>query len=744
MTFEERTSESQLSRRRALKLFAVTGGGLIAAAQLSACSVTAAPIPLSKSGGVTDSALLQITPSNDVNFYLPRAEMGQGVFMGLTTLIAEELEVDPDRIIVHHAPVHDAYNKPGSSLQYTGGSTSLSAHFTQLRQVAANMREAIRQAAAKDLNVAVDHLDMRDGRVLHGDANYPYGRFANSASRRSMPKKVALKTASDFAVIGHDRPRLDAWEKVTGQARFGLDVDFPGLYRTALWRCPATGGKVKTVNIDKAAAISGVFKIVRIFNGVAVVAEQQWQAKQAAQLLEIEWDLPDLAQVSSPELRQAMEQAMTDDDGQNAHFAGDGAKALGRADKVLEATYWAPYLAHATMEPMNCTVRIQDGQCDIWVGSQMPDGALGMAAHHSGLPRDKVTVHSTYLGGGFGRRLSSDFVAEAVAIARASGVAVQLAWSREEDIQYDRYRPVSLVRLRAGLDRDGRIDSWTAKRVGPNVAAHFADDNLETIAPEFLPWRLSDWASKRGYWLFENLIINPASVHGLFGDYDIPNQSIRHVTVDPGLPIGYWRSVGHSFNAFFAESFIDELAYAAKQDPLAFRLVHNGHDPRMQRVLRTAARKAGWGKAPPGRFQGIAAHNAFETAVAQVVELSLVDGAVKVHKVTCAVDCGTAVNPDIIRAQMESGIVYGMTAALFGEITVDKGAVMQSNFHDYEMVRMDQAPEIGVSIVPSTAPPTGVGEPGLPPLAPALGNAIFAATGKRIRELPIAKQIEIA
>jgi len=742
MTVAAKSSRYRISRRQALKLFAVTSGGLIVAAPLSACSVTAAPHPLSKASGVTESALLQITPSNEVNFYLPRAEMGQGVFMGLTTLIAEELEVGPDSIAVHHASVHDAYNKPGSSLQYTGGSTSLSAHFIQLRQVAADMREAIRQAAAGDLDVPVESLVMQDGQVRDGDKAYPYGRFADTASRRAMPENTALKSASDFTVIGHDRPRLDAWDKVTGQAGFGLDVDFPGLYRAALVRCPATGGKVKTVNMDKAAAVQGVFKIVPIFNGVAVVAEQQWQAKQAAQLLEIEWDMPDLAKLSSPELRRTMERAMADDDGQNAHSAGDGADALRRADKVLEATYWAPYLAHATMEPMNCTARIHDGRCEIWVGSQMPDGALGMAAHHSGLSRDKVTVHSTYLGGGFGRRLSSDFVAEAVAIARASGVAVQLVWSREEDIQYDRYRPVSLVRMRAGLDRDGRIDSWTAKRVGPNVAAHFADDNLETIAPEFVPWSWSEWASKRSYWLFESLIINPASVHGLFGDYDIANQDVRHVTVDPGLPIGYWRSVGHSFNAFFAESFIDELADAAKQDPLAFRLAHNGHDLRMQRVLRTAAQEAGWDKARPGRFQGIAAHNSFETAVAHVVELSLVDGAVKVNKVTCAVDCGTAVNPDIVRAQMESGIIYGMTAALFGEITVDQGAVVQSNFHDYEMIRMDQAPEIAVTIMPSTAPPTGVGEPGLPPLAPALGNAIFAATGKRIRELPLAKQIE--
>jgi len=742
MMQDMKTPSPRLSRRQALKAGAIAGGGLVVAASLGACSGGTLPAPPSGTGGLTANAFLQITPDNEVHFYLPRAEMGQGVFMGLTTLVAEELDVDPDTIRVHHAPVHPAFDKPGASVQYTGGSSSLSSHFMPLRQTAANVREAVRQAAAGELGVPADSLVLRDGQVRHGADTYTYGRFADAAALRPLPDDAALKSANDFTVIGHDRPRLDAWDKVTGQAQFALDVDFPGLHRAVLRRCPVSGGTVKAVNTEQAAAVAGVAKIVPIFNGIAVVAERHWQAKQAADLLEIDWHLPDLAAVSSPALRQAMEDAMTNDTGQEAHAAGRGADALGQAHQVLEATYWAPYLAHATMEPMNCTARIADGRCDIWVGSQMPDGALGMAAHHAGLPRDRVTVHPTYLGGGFGRRISSDFVAEAVAIARASGLPVQLVWSREEDMRYDRYRPVSLVRFRAGLDRDGRIDVWTAKRVGPNVAAHFADDNLETVAPEFLPWSWGDWASKRSYWLFENLIVNPASVHGLFGDYDIPHQEIRHATVDPGLPIGYWRSVGHSFNAFFAECFLDELAQAAEQDPLAFRLAHNGHDPRMQRVLRTVAERAAWGDPAPGRFQGIAAHNSFETAVAQVVEISLHNGAVKLEKVTCAVDCGTAVNPDVIRAQMESGIVFGLSAALYGEITLEDGAVVQGNFDDYEMLRLDQTPEIEVAIVPSTAAPTGVGEPGLPPLAPALGNAIFAATGRRLRELPLASQID--
>jgi len=744
MTGRLHEAPSDPFRRQVLKSIALAGGGLVATIQLSACASASALASPNDAGGLTNNALLQITPNNEIHFYLPRAEMGQGVFMGLTTLIAEELEVDPGLIKVHHASVHEAFRKPGSRIQYTGGSTSLSAHFVQLRQVAANVRESIRRAAAEILNVSASNLALQNGQVLFQGKSWPYGRFATEAAKRRLPKDVALKPANDFRVIGQDRPRLDAWDKVTSQAQFGLDVDFPGLFHAALRRCPATGGTVKSAIMDKAATAPGVLKVVQIFNGIAVVADNHWQARQAAELLEIEWNQPELATVSSPELRLEMERAMAEEDGQKAHSEGDADEALEQADRVLEATYWAPYLAHATMEPMNCTARIQDGHCDVWVGSQMPDGALGMAAHHSGLSRDDVNVHATFMGGGFGRRLSSDFVAEAVAIARASGVPVQLIWSREEDIQYDRYRPVSLVRLRAGLDREGRISAWTAKRVGPDVAAHFADDNLETIAPEFLPWGLSDWACKQGYWLFEDFIINPASVHGLFGDYDIPHQDIRHASVDPKLPIGYWRSVGHSFNAFFAESFIDELAHSANQDPLAFRLAHNGHDRRMQQVLRIVADKAGWGKAETGRFQGIAAHNAFETAVAQVVELSLEDGTIRLHKVTCAVDCGTVVNPDIVRAQMESGIIVGLTAALYGEITIDNGTVVQGNFHDYEMLRMDQAPDIEVVIVPSDSAPTGVGEPGLPPLAPALGNAMFAATGKRLRELPLSRHVKFS
>ncbi len=730
-----------LTRRTALKALGLVGGGLVVGVPLAGCGSPPPAPPPSAGGGLAANAFLQITPGNEVHFVLPRTEMGQGVFDGLATLVAEELEVAPEAITVHHAPVHPDFRRPGSPAQGTGGSTSLSGHYAQLRQAGANAREAIRQAAAAELGLPADSLAMRDGRVVSGDRSWPYGQFAKAAAGRPLPADVELKAPADFRVIGRDRPRIDAWAKATGTAEFGLDVDFPGLHRAVLVRCPVAGGTVRAARTDAAAAMPGVHKVVTIFNGVAVVARSYWQARQAAEKLEIDWHLPELAGVSSPDLRRRMERALAED-GSEAHKAGDGADALPAGARRIEATYWAPFLAHATMEPMNCTARIADGGCEVWVGSQVPESARGAAAHHAGVPRENVRVHSTFLGGGFGRRLTNEYVAEAVAVARAAGVPVQLIWSREDDMRHDRYRPVSLVRFAAGLDGDGRVETWTVKRVGPNIAAHFTDDLLETIAPEFLPWGMADWASKRGHWFFENVMVNGSSVHGLFGDYDFPHQEVRHVTVDAGLPVGYWRSVGHSCNAFFAESFMDELAHAAGRDPVAFRLAHNAHDPRMQAVIRLAADKAGWGHPPAGRFQGIAAHNSFDTAVAQVAEVSLDDdGAVTVHKVTCAVDCGIAVNPDIVRAQMEGGIAYGLTAALYGEITLADGIVQQGNFDDYPMLRLDQAPAVDVHIVPGTAAPTGVGEPGLPPIAPALANAVFAATGTRIRELPLANHL---
>jgi len=725
-----------MRRRTLLKAFGVAGGGLIVGVPLYRFLNPVPPPPKMAKAGYVPNAFLQITPDNQIHFYQPRDEMGQGVIVGMTTLIAEELDVAPEAIRVHPAPVHPAFRRPGSPAQATGGSESMRSHYLPLRQAGANVREAIRRAAAAELAKPAGELELRDAHVHYGGESWPYGRFAEAAGRGTLPADAPLKAPAQFKYIGHARPRIDGLAKSTGTAQFGLDVDFPGLHRAVLRRCPVAGGTLKSARTDAAAAMPGVHRVVTIFDGVAVVAQSTWQAKQAAEKLELEWNLPPLAKVSSAALRKRLEQALERDEGRKASKAGDGAAALGGGARVVEASYFVPYLAHATMEPMNCTVRIADGACEVWTGTQVPETVRGVAAHHAGVPREQVTLHPAFLGGGFGRRLVPDYVAQAAAIARAAGVPVQLVWSREDDMRHDHYRPVAMAKMRAALDAQGRVHAWTAKHAGPNIAPYFIDAIAEGTLPEALPWDFADWLGKRGYWVFDNLLVTAGTFEGMAGGYAFPHAEVRHVTVDPGLPLGYWRSVGHSYTAFFAESFMDELAEAAGEDPVAFRLAHNP-PARMQRVIRLAAGKAGWGRAPKGRFQGFAAHHSFNSSVAQVVEISVQDRAVKVHKVTCAVDCGLVVNPDIVRAQMEGSIVYALTAALHGEITLKDGAIEQSNFHDYPMLRMDECPAIDVHVVETADPPTGVGEPGVPPLAPALANAIRAATGKRLRSLPL-------
>ncbi|NIB42210.1 xanthine dehydrogenase family protein molybdopterin-binding subunit [Pseudomaricurvus alkylphenolicus] len=441
---------------------------------------------------------------------------------------------------------------------------------------------------------------------------------------------------------------------------------------------------------------------------------------------------------SSEEVYLDFKSALDTEEGDKAEKIGDGAQALGRADKQIEADYRAPYLAHATMEPMNCTVRIDQDRCDLWVGNQAPEMVRDVAAYYAEVHQDKVQVHSTFLGGGFGRRVSLDYVAEAVSIAKASGLAVQVVWSREDDIRHDYYRPASMARFKAALDEQGRIESWFVKRAGPNIMPYMIDDVFDTMVPGFVPDGLADWMSKRGYGLYDGILLDHASVEGLFEDYDIPNKEVRHITRDPGLRTGYWRSVGHSFGGFCKESFMDELALAADRDPVEMRLLHSQSDPNLHQVIEVAAEKSNWGQPlPTNHFHGIAAHTSFNSSVAQVAEISIERNQIKVHKVTCVVNCGTAINPDNVRAQMESGIIFGISAALFGVITLHNGQVEQSNFHDYPMVRMDDSPQIEVHIIESDEDPTGVGEPGVPPIAAAIGNAVYAATGKRLRQLPL-------
>ncbi len=726
------------SRRDFLKFAGISGGGLVLGVSLSGCSSSSTPLPYGSKDMWQPHAFLQVSPAGEVKFFLPQAEMGQGVTHGLVTLVAEELNMPPATVTVKVAGVHKDYDVPDTGMQITGGSASIRTRYDSVRQSAAMARELLMKAAAQQWGVDTDQLTLLDGQISFGDRVASIGDFVAAAAALPTPESVSVKPASEFRWIGKDAgPRVDALAKVTGTAEFGIDVEIPNLKRAALKRCPVIGGTVKSFDAGDAQKVPGVHQVLSIYNGVFVLADHYWQAKRALESVEVEWEYPEtLTAHSTDDIQKAMAEALSEE-GENAFTQGDVKQGIAQSNTTLKARYSAPFLAHATMEPMNCVVHLQGDRAEVWAPTQAPGLAQQIAAERSGIDRDNIQVHTTFLGGGFGRRAFHDFVAETTAIAKVTGVPVQLVWSREDDMQNDYYRPAAMAEFEAGLDDQGKLLSWSAKRSGPNIMPYMIDEALGMLLPEAVPQSIVEWMSKRGYGVFDGWQIDPASVEGLHEDYTVANKSVDHVTVDPGLRCGYWRSVGHSFSGFFVESFMDELALKSGQDPLAFRLKHMDDNPRLKNVLKLAADKAGWGQAKPGRFLGIAAVKSFESYVAEVAEISVENDAFKVHKVTCAVDCGRVVNPDIVRTQMESGINYGLTAALYGDITIKDGAVQQTNFHDYQVLRMDESPEIDVILVDSEEPPTGVGEPGLPPIAPAVANAVFAATGQRLRSLPL-------
>lgn len=726
------------SRRSFLKLAGITGGGLVLGVSLNGCSASPSPLPYGTKDAWQPHAFLQIAPNGEVKFFLPQAEMGQGITHGLVTLVAEELNMQPATIIVKVAGVHKDYNVPEAGMQITGGSASIRTRYQGVREAAAMARTLLLAAASQQWGVESDQLSLVDGEIRDNNRVASIGDFVATAMSLPEPENVSLKPANEFRWIGKNSgPRVDAIAKVTGTAEFGIDVEIPNLKRAALKRCPVIGGTVKSFNPASAKSVEGVHQVIEIYNGVAVLADHYWQAKKALEVVEVEWEFPETLTAHSTEtIEKAMEDALAQE-GENSFTQGDVALGLSQAESTLKARYKAPFLAHATMEPMNCVVHLQGDRAEVWAPTQAPGLAQQIASERSGIDRDNIQVHTTFLGGGFGRRAFHDFVAEATAIAKVTGVPVQLVWSREDDMQNDYFRPAAMAEFEAGLDDQGKLVSWSAKRTGPNIMPYMIDEALGMLLPEAVPQGIVEWMSKRGYGVFDGWQIDPASVEGLHEDYTIANKSVDHVTVDPGLRCGYWRSVGHSFSGFFVESFMDELAVKTGQDPLAFRLNHMDDNPRLKNVLKLAAERAGWGQAKAGRFLGMAAVKSFESFVAEVAEISVENGKLIVHKVTCAVDCGRVVNPDIVRTQMESGINYGLTAALYGDITIKDGAVQQSNFHDYQVLRMSESPEIDVILVDSEEPPTGVGEPGLPPIAPAVANAVYAATGQRLRSLPL-------
>jgi isoquinoline 1-oxidoreductase beta subunit len=609
----------------------------------------------------------------------------------------------------------------------TGGSSSVADLWDPLRMAAATARASLLQAAAAAWKVPASEISVSAGVMQHASGQSAhYGQMVAAASV-STPSGIQTKSRDRWQLIGHSAARTDIPAKVTGQASFGLDVRLPGMLFAAVQMCPMLGGTASSMDTKDALALQGVTKVVPLdawgggTAGLAVVGQTTWHARQGLQSIQVQWQAPAAGMADTQRIQADLLRALNEDSGHTFHEQGVPTLAEKAAAARIDALYQAPYLAHATMEPMNCTARVLDGKVEIWVPTQVPQMARDMAAKVAKVDKAQVTVHVTQLGGGFGRRLEVDFVGQAVQVALAcAGQPVQLSWSREEDMRHDFYRPMHLAKFQASLDDKGQVSSLRIKSAGDAISARWMARAAPALSgPVDMP--------------------DKTTAEGLFDlPYGFASQHISHVATKSGVPVGFWRSVGHSHNAFFSESFIDELAVATQQDPLAFRMRLLKDAPRYAAVLQLAADKAAWGQPmPTGRAQGIALHKSFGSIVAQVAEVSLDQGQIRVHRVVCAIDCGTVVNPDTVAQQMQSSVVFALSAALFGQIDIVGGVVQQGNFSDAPMLTLSQTPVVETHIVPSTRHPAGVGEPAVPPLAPALGNALFALTGKRHRALPL-------
>jgi len=734
----ESASSNALPRRAFLKASAAAGGGLLLSYSLPALvwhagagSAAASP------PAFAPNAFIRIDRNGRVTLVMHKVEMGQGTYTSMSMLLAEELEVDVSQVQLEHAPPDDArYAEPFYGVQETGGSTSVRGNWEPLRRAGATARALLVAAAAATWNVDPSSCRAAKGEVIHTATGRTlgYGALVDTAARLPLPRDIMLKAPKDWKVIGTPAKRLDAPAKVNGTATFGIDAQIPHMKIATLAVCPVFGGKLAAVDDTRAKMIKGVQQVVRLDDAVAVVADHMWAAKQGLAALDIRWDEGPNAKLSTADIVQQLRVA-SEKSGVVARKDGDAAKAMAGAAERVEAVYEQPFLAHATMEPVNCTVHVRPDGCDVWVGTQVPTFTRTAAAKVAGLPRDKVQVHNHLLGGGFGRRLEVDFVIRAVQIGKQITDPVKVVWTREEDIQHDMYRPYYHDRIAAGLDASGKPVAWTHRITGSSIIARVSSElfpkNLRVIRALGL----------------HNVI---ASLKGLDTDavegaaeppYNLPNIRVEYVRQEPpGIPTAFWRGVGPTRSVFAVESFIDELAAVAKRDPFEYRRALLDRSPRAKAVLELAAERAGWGTPlPPGSGRGIALLHAFgETYVAQVAEVVVSKaGDVRVTRVVCAVDCGTIVNPDTVKAQMEGGIIFGISAALFGEITLQSGRVEQSNFHNYRVLRMNEAPTIEVHLVRNEEPPGGIGEPGTSVVMPAVANAIFAATGKRIRKLPL-------
>lgn len=723
------TAPLNISRRTFIKATALVVGGLVIAFNIPNAKRFLLPGAAQDNTGADVSklpapnAFLRIGTDNTITVMLAHSEMGQSIWTTLPMLIAEELDADWSKIKVEHAKAAPEYIHTAYGIQITGGSSTTWSEFDRYRQAGALTRALLVAAAAEELGVAANSLRTENGFVISGDQKISYGELAEAAAKLETPKVVTLKQPKDWKIIGKATKRLDGPEKINGSAIFGQDIHFDGLKTAMVARSPVFGGSVKSFDASAAKQIKGVQNVVQVPTGVAVIADHYWAAKQGRDALKVEWDLGPNASLDSKTMLEEYRNLATKQ-GLTAAKAGDSKAAVARAEKAIEAEYVLPYLAHSPMEPLNCAVKIDAEGCEIWTGTQMQGTDQQAAANILGLKPEQVKIHTLFLGGGFGRRANpaADFVSEAVQVAKAAGVPVKTVWSREDDVKGGYYRPMFLHKAKIGLGADGMPAAWEHIVVGQSIM----------LGTPFEAFQIKDG-------------VDATSVEGVADSPYLKGLADHHVslhTPKTGIPVLWWRSVGHSHSAFVMESLIDELAHAAGKDPLEYRRVLLKNHPRHLAALNLAAEKAGWSKPlAKGIFRGIAVHESFGSYVAQVAEVSVNKGAVKVHRVVCAIDCGLSVNPDSLAAQMESAISFGLGAAMHSEITFKDGMVEQSNFHDYKVMRINDMPKVEVHIVLSTEKMGGAGEPGLPPVAPAVTNAIFAATGKRIRSLPIGDQL---
>jgi isoquinoline 1-oxidoreductase beta subunit len=705
-----------LSRRTFLASAAAAGGALALGFDISL-----APRAVRASESRAEITVwIVIEPDDGVIIRVAKSEMGQGIFTALPMLVAEELECDWSKVKAEFASPHEnrSRNRAWGNMS-TGASRSITASQHDLRRAGATAREMLIAAAAACWEVPAGECTAANSVITHGPSGRTttFGRVAAQAAEILPPAQVQLKDPKDWKLIGTRQRRLDVPDKVTGKPIYAIDVHLPGMLYAAIVQCPVFKGTVRSIDETPLAGMKGIRRVVRLPDAVAVVADTWWGAKKAAETLQVTWDFADYAGVSSQTIRAELRAGLSAGDARIGRNDGDVDRALAQAAKRIEADYEVPFLGHATMEPQNCTAHVTPDQVEIWVPTQDGETALAIAADAAGVPAGKVVVHKMMLGCGFGRRgIFQDFVRQAVLIAKEVSGPVKLVWTREEDTRHGFYRPVASARMTAGLDADGIPIAWKIRTSGQSIIA--------AVSP-----RVMQFGVDRNF------------LQGLLEDmpYQVPNYRVDFAMRNTHVPVGVWRSVNHSQNAFFKESFVDEMAHAAAADPYLFRRTLLASKPKELAVLDAAAAHAEWGSPlPPGLFRGIALHDSQSSICAQVVEASVDrDGEVRVHRVVSAIDAGHVVNPLSVELQTESAIVFGLTAALFGEITIKHGQVEQSNFHDYPMLRLADMPRVETVIVPSEGSWGGAGETPVPPLAPALCNAIFAATGKRIRSLPL-------